>query len=185
MTTIVTKFEIPAGRPIPTDQRGSLGPSAELIDFEPKQLCSADVVGRRVDKIVPYAGTYGMGGPGFFGFKIGEDWLIIALWGAADWLQVDGRRVGDGFYETDGSPKPWISKEEDELSSQLVGRVIMSVEIARTSMKIIFDNKMVLSIEEDSRLRPTLAGSRRPRAFEPDDDLRKAVFLSPTAELWV
>ncbi len=184
MTTIITKFELPAGAPIPEEERG-LGPSAEMVDFEPQPLRAADVVGRVIDEITACAGTYGMGGPGFFGLRLGEEWLMIAIWGAGDWLQVDGRRVQDLYYAANGTPKPWLSSASDELSPQLVGRTIGSVDISRTAMKIVLDNGMAMTIEEDSGSRPLLEGSKEPRAFAPDDDLRSAVFLSPTTELWV
>jgi hypothetical protein len=40
-------------------------------------------------------GTYGMGGPGFFGIKLAGDafqqdsWLILTIWSAGEWLLLD------------------------------------------------------------------------------------------------
>jgi hypothetical protein len=51
-------------------------------------------------------GTYGMGGPGFFGILLEgntfypKEWLILSLWGSASWLLLDGKelrlQVSDG-----------------------------------------------------------------------------------------
>jgi hypothetical protein len=177
MTTIITKFEIP-------DQPAS-GPSAKLVRFKPGPLRQADIVGRRIDEIVPYAGTYGMGGPGFFAFRLGEEWLIIAVWGAGEWLQAAGRRVEDLLYRQNGSPKPWISEDGDELSQQVVGRAIKAIEVGRIAMTMTLDNGLTIGIDEDPATRPIFPGSKERRTFKPEDDLRQAVFLCPTIEIWV
>ena len=44
---------------------------------------------------------------------------------------------------------------------------------------------LIRPIDADPATRPVFAGNKHPRAFAPDDDLRRAVFLSPTTELWV
>jgi len=125
-----------------------------------------------------------MGGPGFFGLRLGPEWLIIAVGSAGEWMRCDGRRVEDGFYDLNGDPAPWITDTEDQLSPVIVGRAIAAIEVAKTSMAITFDNGLALSIEESSAARPIFQGSGEPRVFDPDDDLRGAVFLSPTTEIW-
>lgn len=51
--------------------------------------------GRKVLETSHHLGSYGMGGPGFFGMKLagrsgGKDsWLVLTLWGADDWLTLD------------------------------------------------------------------------------------------------
>ena len=82
-SSLIRGYEIPdPTKPIPEEDRGMVGPSGELIPFEPILLEASDVVGRTVDEIVPHVGTYGMGGPGFFGIRLGNEWLTIAIWGA-------------------------------------------------------------------------------------------------------
>ena len=115
MRTVFSEFQLAAGDPIPENKRG-LGPSAKLIDFKPSPVEPNDLIGRHVEEIVPYAGTYGMGGPGFFALRLDREWLIIAVWSADNWLIVDGRAVGDAFYDNYGRQAPWISEDGDELS---------------------------------------------------------------------
>jgi len=182
MTGPIYEFQIPdPTRPL---ARSIMGPSGELVDFKPSILTTDMVVGRTVDQVSPIVGTYGMGGPGFFGIRLGSEWLVIAIWGAADWIQVDGRIVLDMFWEKNARVRPWITEEGDELSALLVGQPITSFEVNRFSLKIGIGER-TLSITESPESRPILEGTKQPRRFKRDDDLKRAVFLSPTAEIWV
>ena len=67
----------------------------------------------------------------------------------------------------------------------IIGRTLKSIHVDKTTMSIIFDNDITVSIEEDPKSRPIYEGSKEPRVFQPEDDLRSAVFLSPTKEIWV
>lgn len=179
-------FEIPdPSQPIPEGERGAVGPSGHLIPFVPNALSAEQVINRRVDEILTYVGTYGMGGPGFFGLRLGEEWLVVAIWGAAEWIMVDGILIQDHFFEDYGRPRPWITEDADDLSPKLVGSKITSLELHQRSMRISFSNGMTLAIDEAAESRPILEGNKKPREFLADDDLRKAVFLAPTAEIWV
>ncbi len=48
-----------------------------------------------------------MGGPGFVGFRLGSDWLIVAIWGAGTWLRLDGRLITDMFWEKHKRSMTW------------------------------------------------------------------------------
>ena len=81
MTSLRYKFKIPdASKPLVGDLP-PWGPWCELIDFQPAALAAEMVVGRTVEQICTHVGTYGMGGPGFFGLRLGSEWLVIAIWG--------------------------------------------------------------------------------------------------------
>lgn len=186
MAHIILEFEVPdPQRPIPSKQRGPLGPSCELVPFVPTRVVPEQVVGKRVDEVCPYVGTYGMGGPGFFGLRLGEEWLVVSIWGAGEWILVDDRLVEDTFGESYGRPRPWIHDGEDQLSQRLVGTKIVALSIQRHSLEIRFSSGARMVIDEGPERRPILEGLKEPRIFSHDDDLGKAIFLSPTAELWV
>jgi hypothetical protein len=184
MTSLRYKFKIPdPSKPLAGDVP-PWGPTCELVDFEPPSLTADKLVGRTVDEICTYVGTYGMGGAGFLGLRLGSQWLVIAFWGAASWVQVDGRIVQDGFWEKNGWQRPWITDQGDELAAVLVGQSITSFAVARHSLTVGIGGR-TLSITEAPESRPILEGNKKPRCFERADDLRRAVFLSPTAEIWV
>lgn len=54
------------------------------------------VIGRTILESCPFLGSYGMGGPGFFGFKLEakgqykEEWLVLTMWSADSWLLLNG-----------------------------------------------------------------------------------------------
>jgi hypothetical protein len=126
-----------------------------------------------------------MGGIGFFGLRLGSEWLIIAIGAAGAWIHADGRLVEDYFYIDCGRPKPWIVDDADELSEALVGHHIGSIDVRRHSLRLAIDGAPTLVIEESADTRPKGAWKNESRAFGPEDDLRRAVFLAPTCEIWV
>ena len=184
-SSLISGFEIPdPARPIAEGDRG-LGPSGKLIPFEPDRLQASQVVGRRVDEIVPYIGTYGMGGPGFFGIRLENEWLTIAIWGAGEWITVDGLLIQDMRFRHYGRPEPWINESGDRLSPALVGSTIIAIEVNPRALVISFSNGLSMSIDEPPEYRPIFEGTKQPRKFVDGDDLRNVVFLSPTAEIWI
>ncbi|MEO0445906.1 MAG: hypothetical protein AAF191_07510 [Verrucomicrobiota bacterium] len=184
MTSVRYEFQIP-DETKPLDGEGApWGPFYELVEFVPPPLKREEVVGRTVDEISTRVGTYGMGGPGFLGLRLGSEWLVCSIWGAAAWIEVDGRIISDDFWEKGNLPRPWISDEEDELSEKLIGQKMKGIQIDSHSLSMEI-GVMNLSISEEPDRRPIYGGSREPRVWEEDDDLRKAIFLAPTTELWV
>jgi hypothetical protein len=185
---IYYEYEIPdLTRPIPGADR-EYAPRHHLVPFRPPPARPEDVVGRRLDEISDHVGIYGMGGPGFFGLRFGDPWLVIAVGSAADWMIARGRCVGDSFYDGYDRPRPWMHDGDgrgDELSKHTVGQTVRRFEVQRHSLLIEFENGFDLTIDEAPDRRPVFEGTKMPRAFSPEDDLRRAVFFSPTAEIWV
>lgn len=189
MPNILDKYEIPDPALLSPGNDPGMRPSAPLIAFRPRPVSAHDVLGKVVQEISPRVGTYGMGGPGFFGLRLGREWLVVAVWGASDWMTARGRHVGDSFHENYGRPRPWladsISENPDELSPHLLGRTISSIEVEKHSMRIEFDNGFDLTIAKAPDERPIFEGSREARRFADNEDLRRAVFLAPSTEIWV
>lgn len=59
------------------------------------QFGTANFTGSRITDLCPFCGTYGMGGPGFFGIRLegtfGVRWLTYCIWSAGEHLLLDGR----------------------------------------------------------------------------------------------
>lgn len=181
---VIYEYQIPA--PGTSTPPSLFGPSGQLISFTPDPLQAQDVMDLPIEELSTCVGTYGMGGPGFFGLRLeNQKWLVIAIWGAADCIHVDNRLIENTEYsEQDLHPPPWI-REHDTLSPQVIGHTIRHIEIQCHSMYFELSNGMRFSIEEDAATRPVWPGNQKPRAFNESDDLRRAVFLAPTAEIWV
>jgi len=167
---LVTDMEVPdpAGAPEGWDA-GPMGPSAPLVPFRPDPVDPAEVVGSEVRGWTPNAGTYGMGGPGFLGLDLGKHWLVVTLWGAASWIRLDDRLLDD------------VPRGDDHV---LVGWTITALTVERSWMAIDLDGDHTLRLAHDPDDRPRLAQGQ-PRVLGSDDDLRTAVVLSPTTEIWV
>lgn len=156
-----------------------------LVSFHPESLNPELVLMKEIIEWTDHAGSYGMGGPGFLGFCFGKDWMIVAIWGAASWFRFDGRMLVDRSAEKQGRPEPWITNKAPSDGSPFKGLMIAKIEVQRDSMTATFNDGRLLRISPDAMDRPNHEGSGEARRFDPDDDLRKIVFLSPTASIFI
>ncbi len=94
---------------------------------------------REIGSWCGHHGSYGMGGPGFFGIelnetkKYGKENLILTLWGACQWLLLDDHWV-EAHPDYYAFKNPLSSNyggdmEWDGVSELLVGGTIVNVEI--------------------------------------------------------
>jgi hypothetical protein len=111
--------------------------------------------------------------------------LIVAIWGAGDWLRLDGRLITDMFWEKHERSLPWQADPNVDFDNLFVGRRFTALQIARDSITGSFDNGQVLTLSPDPADRPLFEGNGEARIVGPDDDLRLAIFTAPTLELWV
>ena len=85
--------------------------------------------GRNVLEACSYLGSYGMGGPGFLGFHLEksrnrpDEWLILCLWGACDWVLLDGMKYEDG----------------NDLCEKIAGSVLSDAKVSDRKFKMEFD----------------------------------------------
>jgi len=162
------EYEIPdLDHPYPAEQVGSMSASGPLMPFVPERLDPSTVIGRVIEEWKPYVGTYGMGGPGFLGFRFGSDWLTIAIWGAGDWLRLEGRLVSDMFWEEHQRSMPWEADPNVDFDNLFVGRRFTALEIARDSLTAKFDDGRVLTLSPDPADRPHMVGNGGARSIGP------------------
>lgn len=186
---IIRQFKIPDPQ-APLEERVSdMEPSRPLIDFIPSRLEPQTLIGMRIDGYSPFVGTYGMGGAGFFGLRFGSEWLVIALWGAAQWMHAGGRLIADYHYETHGRAEPWLIEGPSDsvcgLDDHLIGKTVQSIAVEPHAFFLEVENRFALAIEQDPAKRPHFPGTKEPRKFSRGDDLREAIFWAPTTEIWI
>jgi hypothetical protein len=146
------------------------------------------IVKRFVVECSGYCGTYGQGGPAFWGLNLKatkeypKEWLILTIWSAYDWLTVKGQWVGahDKHY---GIQKPLFSnsqgKKWDNFTPLIKGKTINSFVLNPKSMKIKI-GKTIVCLDEDPTRRSNYAGlDKSLRTLFPEDDLHNAFILAP------
>ena len=155
------------------------------------------VVGRRVIDWSESLGSYGMGGPGFFGLRLAatreypEEWLALRLWGADNWLLLDGQWVGahpnqyhvqEPLYSNFGADASW-----DRVSERVCGALVKEAQIERDHSLILLAvdaEPHRLEIPRDSSRLPLYGGTMQPHVWHPDEDQRDAWVIAQ-GDLWV
>ena len=122
---------------------GEFDPIKETLMFnKPNQLeDGTSLVGRSITSYSTHLGTYGMGGPGFFGLLLDDrEYLVYTAWDSSSYVEVNKRIVSCNpkYYD---EARPWISTygeglSWDELSEILVGAVISEVIDSRGKLVI-------------------------------------------------
>ena len=153
-------------------------------------------------EVAYHAGTYGMGGPGFFGLlltaslRAPEEWLLCTLWGAGSWMIVDGRWLlahpeqyaqKKPLYGTiyERSVYGWLNATDeiwDEFRPRVIGQTLRSFVCERQSRELLI-GQSTLQITKDAGTRPIFYGSKRLRCLTWRHDLRRAWVLANTAAI--
>ena len=123
------------------------------------------VIGRKILETNPFLGSYGMGGPGFFGLKLEEksrypkEWLVLTVWEANAWLLVNNKWLSypNGFY----TPKQCFiktetnfSKSTEQINSIFINFIIADFKLHNRLFKIFLQNdNRILKLELPSDLR--------------------------------
>lgn len=169
-------------RPRPPEERGEIGSAYELTEHAPGCPDAENVLGRVISDVSPSCGTYGMGGLGFYGIHLEDEWLIIALTGAGEWIEYDGAPAL--LYDFDNPDETGAISVTDRATEHLTGQTVTGFEVGKHRFHLALSNGKSLDIHPDPARRPRFVGSRRKRKFNKNDDLQRAVFLSPTDEIW-
>ena len=104
--------------------------------------------GAVITDICRFLGTYGMGGPGFFGFKIEGDfetrWLVFCIWSAGEHILFDDR-ILECYPSFNGIYHPWIKNgienPEQPLRELLIDSVINNVNLENNFIEINIKDK--------------------------------------------
>jgi hypothetical protein len=166
-----------------------------------RQMGVAAIVGRQITEWDAHRGTYGTGGPGFFGLhlrgsKADDDfWLVLAVWGASNWLLLDNINITIfPNREIDrNSPKVWLEISGlgdptiDNLSDKLLGATITAAEVTDSSSRLELTQgsaRHLLELSNDPRPSAvTLSG--KPRRWNPNESHLDAWVVSRSGYLWL
>jgi hypothetical protein len=151
------------------DETVMLGVPRALDAFGTDKLLNAEIL-----KVSTNLGTYGMGGPGFFGIQCGADpdsvWLNVALWNAASYILLDGRVISchSNYYP---QYHPWTEEGNDELFRVFENAVITAIDLTEQDCTVRFVSNGQIEHEcaicrFSDKLPPQGNGKPREPAFE-------------------
>lgn len=124
---------------------GDINEDETLVFNIPKILTSSrQLIERKITGFSCNLGTYGMGGPGFFGLLLDdEEYLIYATWNASKYVFINDKVVESDLNSATPS-NTWYSNTEDKvwdyLSKILKGSHIIECTYAHDECLIIASN---------------------------------------------
>lgn len=155
-----------------------------MMTARPQTMTETDtdsLLGSRVIGFSTHLGTYGMGGPGFFGLLLEKDgdrqYLVYAVWASGQYILLDGRVI-ECHLNYNKSHRPWISswagepEEEqwDELTPKVTGSRITAVRLTDDELQLELTQGNVQHQFVFHRYHPDLpplgSGGPRKPAFE-------------------
>ena len=142
-------------------------------------------VGQRVATSSVALGSYGMGGPGFFGLRFESGWVVYRLWAADGWLTLNGKLIAESLLPNE---RPQDDPSRIASINTLNGAVLESVDCALDSYDLIFrkeDYKVRLSLRRDGRHVPVWRGTGCAKVFADHERLEDAIIISRVGRLWL
>lgn len=148
------------------------------------------VIGRNISDVSCYLGSYGMGGPGFFGFKLAKEgrypseWLVLTLWSADNWLLLNNKWLrchphffvnGKCFFHESGEYFSDISKR---VYNYFFGLTIEKFFLRNRSFKMVMDSTVLELPYNLSLLPPHGDGSLR--KWNTSDKIENRFIISPS-----
>ncbi len=133
------------------------------------------IKGSKIIDISTCLGTYGMGGPGFFGLKLegvfGIRWLVYCIWAAGQHILLDGK-VLECHPDYEDKYKPWIESDNwaeslNKLKDKIVGMSIDKIVMNKDKLllRLIDSNSKchTLKTYKFSRKFPEQGGTKKKR----------------------
>jgi hypothetical protein len=181
---------------------GNIVACSDVIDgvsYRPQTLGEAGferIVGRKVTAWSASLGSYGMGGPGFFGLKLAakgeypDEWLVLRVWGAGCWLLLDGQwieahpnqyQVQEPLYSNFGPGEDW-----DRVTDKVVGTTLRSASVEDGLPVFYLEGAEIhrLQMPKDTSLLSLYGGTMQPRVWQHDGNQLDAWVISH-GDLWV
>lgn len=134
----------------------------------------SNFVGSKVLEVSTCLGTYGMGGPGFFGLLCdtmqGHFWLTFTVWCSGEYILLDDRVI-ECHPNYNEQYTPWRCETDDELNSILLEAVISVIDLSDSECKMSLrfidgtHHEMII-YRYSEKLSPMGNGDARKPAFE-------------------
>lgn len=143
----------------------------KLIEYGKERLIGGEIV-----DVCPFLATYGMDGPGYFGFKVKVQnevvWIVVCIFGAETYMILDNKVFYAGNQYKDNF-NPWhftIEKFNKSFKKELLEYKIQDFSIDNEYMTLLVEKdgirRLIEVCKNDKRLSPISDGSGRKNAFD-------------------
>jgi hypothetical protein len=153
------------------------------------------IIGSEIVDICSYIGTYGMGGAGYFGFKIKinneEMWIVVCIWNADGYMLLDDKV----FYSPEQYIKnhnPWYSSDKyfnNHFKYELCKSKIQKLIINEYDMAILVELgdkiRHIKICNNDNKLAPTGNGFKREDAFNDGNIIDYIVVIPDHSNIFI
>lgn len=189
ISSVIYELQVPDfQKQLPQQECGGLLGDYELISLEKQVPDNENCLGKIVKDFSTDLGSYGMGGYGFFGLRLAQSlndiWIVVPIMHSGGMIKIDGHHIGKLDLYEDGAEIDYEQWQNDieEQRNLVKGSAIKMIKIEKSSFRTVLDNGSVICL-------PDLAESSGCDqdfgfGFLPDDDLRKAITLSPTDQIF-
>jgi len=140
-------------------------------------------VGQPVLEICTHLGSYGMGGPGFFGLRFATGWIVYRLWGASRWLTLNGSLLEDSLFPDERATHSNLIN-----SGTLKTTVLEGITCSESRYDLTFSTgheSLLLSLRCDGSSVPNWRGNGQPKVLSTDERLEESVVVSRRGRLWL
>lgn len=144
-----------------------------------------DILGTKILELTQYAGSYGMGGPGYVALKLSnKSWLIFGLWGAVNWIHYNwnGEHVILSDHLKEYGPK---FTYEPPYNGPLICEIIKDFSITDNEFLMNFESGKELCIFADSNTRPVFPGTGQNRKLKEGESLVNLIFTHSSPSISV
>lgn len=106
---------------------GEFNKETEMLIFnKPESIAEVNpnrLIGRKITEIKNHVGTYGMGGPGYFGILLdGEEYLVYTIWSAYRYVHFTNE-------------------------SDIIGAVITDFKLEKNTLQIVLNNQATIDYD--------------------------------------
>ena len=148
-----------------------LGKPLTIPEFGTEQFIGSKILDYNL-----YFGTYGMGGPGFFGLKLegafGIRWLVYCIWLAGEHILLDNRII-ECYPDFLEKYHPWIvwgnhrheeyEQTRQNLKNLLSGLKILNIDLQEHALQVQLSGNHILETYQKSDKFPEQGGTRKKR----------------------
>ncbi len=155
-----------------------------------RTLTTDAIAGRHIRMASTNVGSYGMGGSGFLGLALDAsetrpaEWLVLCLWGAAEWCLWDGVPIRAN--EKSGMYEVGTTQFENVISgTQLIAACVEDRSCQFCIARAVSGAISTLEVPSDTSRLPVYGVSGGRRKLGTEDSLLDAWVLSPSNSLYV